>query len=129
MRLMGILTRFKILGNSIMDVVQFHIALSIYHEFQADGVDAFEWWRDCASVVHFTAVHKRKVLEASVYMDDGAFYTFMEHVGYESADEEDVAEETDEEEEEEKEKEEEESSDDDFEPDEADEPAKRQRRD
>jgi len=120
MRQMDILTRFKILGNSIMDVVQFHIALSIYSEFQSDGVDAFEWWRDCASVVHFTAVHQRKVLEASVYMDDGAFYTFMEHVGYESADEE---------EEEEDETDEEESSDEEYEPDEADVPAKRQRRD
>jgi len=119
---MGTLTRFKILGNSIMDVVQFHIALSLYNEFKSDGVDAFEWWRDCASVVHFTAVHKRKVLEASVYMDDAAFYTFMEHVGYESADEE-------EEEEEEEDTDEEESSDDEFEPDEADVPAKRQRRD
>tara|TARA_R110001632_G_scaffold124796_1_gene237927 strand:- start:36 stop:392 length:357 start_codon:yes stop_codon:yes gene_type:complete len=118
---MGILTRFKILGNSIMDVVQFHIALSLYNEFQSDGVDAFEWWRDCASVVHFTAVHKRKVLEASVYMDDGAFYTFMEHVGYESADEE--------EEEEEEDTDEEESSDEEYEPEEADAPAKRQRRD
>ena len=123
MRQMGILTRFKILGNSIMDVVQFHIALSLYHEFQADGVDAFEWWRDCASVVHFTAVHKRKVLEASVYMDDGAFYTFMEHVGCESADEEE------EEEEEEEETDEEESSDEEYEPDESDVPLKRQRRD
>ena len=121
MRQMGILTRFKILGNSIMDAVQFHIALSIYHEFLSDGVTGLEYWRDCAGTVHFTAVHAGAVLEAAVYMDEPAFYLFQAHIGEEDEEEE--------EEEEEEETDEEESSDEEFEPDEADEPAKRQRRD
>jgi len=121
MRQMGTLTRFKILGNSIMDVVQFHIALSLYSEFLADGVTGLEYWRDCAGTVHFTAVHDGAVLEAAVYMDEPAFYLFQSHIGDEEEEEE--------EEEEEDETDEEESSDDEFEPDEADVPLKRQRRD
>ena len=96
-----------------MDIVQFHIALSIYTEFLADGVSGLEWWRDCSGSVHFAAVHDGKVVEASVYMDEPAYDLFVEHVD----DEDD--EETDEEE----------SSDEEFEPDEEDVPAKRQRRD
>ena len=103
------------LGNSIMDVVQFHLALSIYTEFLADGVSGLEWWRDCSGTVHFAAVHEGKVVEASVYMDEPAFDVFVEHV--------------DDEEEEEEATDEEESSDDDYEPDEDAGPAKRQRRD
>ena len=107
-----------------MDVVQFHVALSIYNELLADGVSGFEWWRDCSGSVHFAAVHDGKVVEASVYMDEPAFELFAEHVDDEEEDEED-----EDEAEEEDEDEEEESSDEEFEPDEEDVPAKRQRRD
>jgi len=100
-----------------MDVVQFHLALSIYTEFLADGVSGLEWWRDCSGTVHFAAVHEGKVVEASVYMDEPAFDVFVEHVDDEEKEEEEEA--TDEEE----------SSDDDYEPDEDAGPAKRQRRD
>ena len=101
-----------------MDIVQFHIALSIYTEFLADGVSGFEWWRDCSGSVHFAAVHDGKVVEASVYMDEPAYELFAEHVDDED-DEEEAEEATDEESE----------SDDDYEPDEDAVPAKRQRRD
>ena len=100
-----------------MDIVQFHIALSIYTEFLADGVSGLEYWRDCAGSVHFAAVHEGKVVEASVYMDEPAYDLFVEHVDDEDEDDEEEAEE------------EEESSDDDYEPDEDAGPAKRQRRD
>ena len=104
-----------------MDVVQFHIALSIYTEFLADGVSGLEYWRDCAGSVHFAAVHDGKVVEASVYMDEPAYDLFVEHVDDEDEDEEEEAEEeaTDEESE----------SDDDYVPEEDAGPAKRQRRD
>ena len=104
-----------------MDVVQFHIALSIYTEFLADGVSGFEWWRDCSGSVHFAAVHDGKVVEASVYMDEPAYELFAEHVDDEDEDDEEEAEEdaTDEESE----------SDDDYVPEEDAGPAKRQRRD
>jgi len=106
-----------------MDIVQFHIALSIYNEFLADGVSGFEWWRDCSGSVHFAAVHDGKVVEASVYMDEPAYDLFVEHV-----DDEDDEEEDDDEDEEEA-TDEESESDDDYEPDEDAGPAKRQRRD
>ena len=104
-----------------MDVVQFHIALSIYTEFLADGVSGLEYWRDCAGSGHFAAVHDGKVVEASVYMDEPAYDLFVEHVDDEDEDEEEEAEEeaTDEESE----------SDDDYVPEEDAGPAKRQRRD
>jgi len=101
-----------------MDVVQFHLALSIYTEFLAAGVSGLEWWRDCSGSVHFAAVHDGKVVEASVYMDEPAYELFAEHVDDED-DEEEAEEATDEESE----------SDDDYEPDEDAVPAKRQRRD
>jgi len=101
-----------------MDIVQFHLALSIYTEFLADGVSAFEWWRDCSGSVHFAAVHDGKVVEASVYMDEPAYDLFAEHVDDED-DEEAEEEATDEESE----------SDDDYVPEEDAGPAKRQRRD
>jgi len=104
-----------------MDVVQFHIALSIYTEFLADGVSGFEWWRDCSGSVHFAAVHDGKVVEASVYMDEPAYELFAEHVDDEDED--------DEEEDEEEATDEESDEDDDYEPDEDAGPAKRQRRD
>jgi len=119
MHQMGILTRFKMLGNSIMDIVQFHIALSIYSEFLSDGVTGLEYWRDCAGSVHFTAVHDGAVLEATVYMDEPAFYLFQSHIGDEDEEEEEEEEATDEESE----------SDEEYEPEEADVPLKRQRRD
>jgi len=100
-----------------MDIVQFHLALSIYTEFLADGVSGFEWWRDCSGSVHFAAVHDGKVVEASVYMDEPAYELFAEHVDDED-DEEEAEEATDEESE----------SDDDYEPEEDAVPAKRQRR-
>jgi len=100
-----------------MDIVQFHIALSIYTEFLADGVSGLEWWRDCSGTVHFAAVHEGKVVEAAVYMDEPAFEVFAEHVDDED-DEEEAEEATDEESE----------SDDDYEPEEDAVPAKRQRR-
>lgn len=100
-----------------MDVVQFHLALSIYTEFLADGVSGLEWWRDCSGSVHFAAVHDGKVVEASVYMDEPAYELFAEHVDDED-DEEEAEEATDEESE----------SDDDYEPEEDAVPAKRQRR-
>ena len=106
-----------------MDVVQFHLALSIYTEFLADGVSGLEWWRDCSGSVHFAAVHDGKVVEASVYMDEPAYDLFVEHV-----DDEDDEEEDDDEDEEEA-TDEESESDDDYEPDEDAGPAKRQRRD
>ena len=104
-----------------MDIVQFHIALSIYTEFLADGVSGLEWFRDCAGTVHFAAVHDGKVVEASVYMDEPAYDLFAEHVDDEDDDDEEDAEEeaeeaTDEESESDSE------SDDDYVP------AKRQRR-
>jgi len=102
-----------------MDIVQFHIALSIYNEFLADDVSGFEWFRDCAGSVHFVAVHDGNVVEASVYMDEQSFELFAEHVDDEDEDEEAEEEATDEESE----------SDDDYEPDEDAGPAKRQRRD
>ncbi len=101
-----------------MDIVQFHLALSIYTEFLADGVSGLEWWRDCSGSVHFAAVHEGKVVEASVYMDEPAYELFAEHVDDE--DDEDEAEEATDEESE---------SDDDYEPEEEAGPAKRQRRD
>ena len=104
-----------------MDVVQFHIALSIYNEFLADGVSGLEWWRDCSGSVHFAAVHDGKVVEASVYMDEPAYELFAEHVDDED-DEDD-----DEEDEAEDEAEEESESDDDYEPDEDAGPPKRRR--
>lgn len=79
-----------------MDVVQFHLALSIYTEFLADGVSGLEWWRDCSGSVHFAAVHDGKVVEASVYMDEPAYELFAEHVDDED-DEEEAEEATDEE--------------------------------
>ena len=102
-----------------MDIVQFHLALSIYNEFLADDVSGFEWFRDCAGSVHFVAVHDGNVVEASVYMDEQSFELFAEHVDDEDEDEEAEEEATDEESE----------SDDDYEPDEDAGPAKRQRRD
>jgi len=99
-----------------MDIVQFHLALSIYTEFLADGVSAFEWWRDCSGSVHFAAVHDGKVVEASVYMDEPAYDLFAEHVDDED-DEEAEEEATDEESE----------LDDDYVPDEDAGPAKRRR--
>ena len=101
-----------------MDIVQFHLALSIYTEFLADGVSGLEWWRDCSGSVHFAAVHEGKVVEASVYMDEPAYELFAEHVDDED-DEEEAEEATDEESE----------TDDDYEPEEDAGPAKRQRRD
>jgi len=101
-----------------MDIVQFHLALSIYTEFLADGVSGLEWWRDCSGSVHFAAVHDGKVVEASVYMDEPAYELFAEHVDDED-DEEEAEEATDEESE----------TDDDYEPEEEAGPAKRQRRD
>jgi len=101
-----------------MDIVQFHLALSIYTEFLADGVSGLEWWRDCSGSVHFAAVHEGKVVEASVYMDEPAYELFAEHVDDE--DDEDEAEEATDEESE---------SDDDYVPEEEAGPAKRQRRD
>ncbi len=81
-----------------MDIVQFHIALSIYTEFLADGVSGLEYWRDCAGSVHFAAVHEGKVVEASVYMDEPAYDLFVEHVDDEDdSDEEEAEEATDEE--------------------------------
>jgi len=103
-----------------MDVVQFHLALSIYTEFLADGVSGLEWWRDCSGSVHFAAVHDGKVVEASVYMDEPAYELFVEHVDDEDDDDE-------EEEAEEEEAEEESESDDDYEPDEDAGPPKRRR--
>ena len=103
-----------------MDVVQFHLALSIYTEFLADGVSGLEWWRDCSGTVHFAAVHDGKVVEASVYMDEAAYDLFVEHVDDEDEDDE-------EEEAEEEEAEEESESDDDYEPDEDAGPPKRRR--
>ena len=103
-----------------MDVVQFHLALSIYTEFLADGVSGLEWWRDCSGSVHFAAVHDGKVVEASVYMDEPAYDLFVEHVDDEDDDDE-------EEEAEEEEAEEESESDDDYEPDEDAGPPKRRR--
>ena len=104
-----------------MDVVQFHLALSIYTEFLADGVSGLEWWRDCSGSVHFAAVHDGKVVEASVYMDEPAYELFAEHVDDEDDDE------AEEEEAEEEEAEEESESDDDYEPDEDAGPPKRRR--
>jgi hypothetical protein len=101
-----------------MDIVQFHVALSIYTEFLADGVSGFEWWRDCSGSVHFAAVHDGKVVEASVYMDEPAYELFAEHVDDEDDDEEEAEEEDDEEESE---------SDDDYEPEEDAGPPKRRR--
>ncbi len=95
-----------------MDSVQFHLALAMYYEFLDDDVSGFECWRDCAGVVHFTGVYDEKVLEASVYMDDDAYFVFYEHVEWEEEQES----------EEEEEEEEEESSDEEYEP------RKRQRR-
>jgi len=103
-----------------MDIVQFHIALSIYNEFLADDVSGFEWFRDCAGSVHFVAVHDGNVVEASVYMDEPAYELFVEHVDDEDDDDE-------EEEAEEEEAEEESESDDDYEPDEDAGPPKRRR--
>ena len=103
-----------------MDVVQFHLALSIYTEFLADGVSGLEYWRDCAGSVHFAAVHEGKVVEASVYMDEPAYDLFVEHVDDDEDEDVDEAEEATDEESE---------SDDDYEPDEDAGPAKRQRRD
>ena len=103
-----------------MDIVQFHVALSIYTEFLADGVSGFEWWRDCSGSVHFAAVHDGKVVEASVYMDEPAYELFVEHVDDEDEDDE-------EEEAEEEEADEESESDDDYEPDEDAGPPKRRR--
>jgi len=103
-----------------MDVVQFHLALSIYTEFLADGVSGLEWWRDCSGTVHFAAVHDGKVVEASVYMDEPAYELFVEHVDDEDEDDE-------EEEAEEEEAEEESESDDDYVPDEDAGPPKRRR--
>ena len=105
-----------------MDVVQFHLALSIYTEFLADGVSGLEWWRDCSGSVHFAAVHDGKVVEASVYMDEAAYELFVEHVDDEDDDEDDEEEEAEEEE-----AEEESESDDDYEPDEDAGPPKRRR--
>jgi len=105
-----------------MDVVQFHLALSIYTEFLADGVSGLEWWRDCSGTVHFAAVHDGKVVEASVYMDEAAYELFVEHVDDEDDDEDDEEEEAEEEE-----AEEESESDDDYEPDEDAGPPKRRR--
>ena len=102
-----------------MDVVQFHLALSIYTEFLADGVSGLEYWRDCAGSVHFAAVHEGKVVEASVYMDEPAYDLFVEHVDDDEDEDVDEAEEATDEESE---------SDDDYEPDEDAGPAKRQRR-
>ena len=99
-----------------MDVVQFHIALSIYTEFLADGVSGLEWWRDCSGSVHFAAVHDGKVVEASVYMDEPAYELFAEHVDDED-DEEEAEEATDEESE----------SDSEYEPEEDAGPPKRRR--
>jgi len=98
-----------------MDIVQFHIALSIYTEFLADGVSGLEYWRDCSGTLHFAAVHDGKVVEASVYMDEKSFELFAEHVD----DDESEDEATDEESE----------SDSEYEPEEDAVPAKRQRRD
>ena len=105
-----------------MDVVQFHLVLSIYTEFLADGVSGLEWWRDCSGTVHFAAVHDGKVVEASVYMDEAAYELFVEHVDDEDDDEDDEEEEAEEEE-----AEEESESDDDYEPDEDAGPPKRRR--
>jgi len=99
-----------------MDIVQFHLALSIYTEFLADGVSGLEWWRDCSGSVHFAAVHDGKVVEASVYMDEPAYELFAEHVDDED-DEEEAEEATDEES----------GSDSEYEPDEDAGPPKRRR--
>ena len=71
-----------------MDVIQFHIALAIYNEFVDEAVEGFEWWRDCANVVHFVGVHDGSVLESSVYMDDDSYFLFYEHVEQDESDEE-----------------------------------------
>ena len=102
-----------------MDIVQFHIALSIYNEFLSDDVSGFEWFRDCAGSVHFVAVHDGAVLEATLYMDEAAYDLFAEHVDDED-DEEEAEEEAEEATDEESESDSE--SDDDYVP------AKRQRR-
>ena len=96
-----------------MDIVQFHIALSIYTEFLSDGVSGLEWFRDCAGSVHFAAVHDGRVVEASVYMDEESFELFAEHVDDEDDEEEGADEESE--------------SDDDYEPDEDAGPPKRRR--
>ena len=101
-----------------MDVVQFHLALSIYNEFLADDVSGFEWFRDCAGSVHFVAVHDGAVLEATLYMDEAAYDLFVEHVDEEDDSDEEAEEATDEEE----------SSDEEYEPDEDAGLPKRQRR-
>ncbi len=75
-----------------MDAIQFHLGLAIFYEFQDDSVEGFEWWRDCANVVHFVGVSDGAVLEASVYLDEVTYFVFLEHV------EEDSDEESDEEE-------------------------------
>jgi hypothetical protein len=106
-----------------MDIVQFHIALSIYTEFLADGVSGLEWWRDCSGTVHFAAVHDGKVVEASVYMDEPAYELFAEHVDDEDEDDEDE----DDDEDEEEATDEESDEDDDYVPDEDAGPAKRRR--
>jgi hypothetical protein len=108
-----------------MDIVQFHIALSIYNEFLADDVSGFEWFRDCAGSVHFVAVHDGNVVEASVYMDEPAYELFVEHVDDEDEDDEDE----DDDEDEEEATDEESDEDDDYVPEEDAGPAKRQRRD
>jgi len=100
-----------------MDIVQFHIALSIYNEFLSDDVSGFEWFRDCAGSVHFVAVHDGAVLEATLYMDEAAYDLFVEHVDEEDDSDEEAEEATDEEE----------SSDEEYEPDEDAGPAKRRR--
>ena len=101
-----------------MDIVQFHIALSIYTEFLSDGVSGLEWFRDCAGSVHFAAVHDGKVVEASVYMDEQSFELFAEHVDDEDDEDEEEAEEATDEESDE---------DDDYVPDEDAGPPKRRR--
>ena len=72
-----------------MDAIQFHLGLAIFYEFQDDSVEGFEWWRDCANVVHFVGVHDGSVLESSVYMDDDSYFLFSEHVEEDSDEEED----------------------------------------
>ena len=61
-----------------MDAIQFHLGLAVFYEFQDDAVEGFEWWRDCANVVHFVGVHDGSVLESSVYMDDDSYFLFLE---------------------------------------------------
>jgi len=92
--ILGSARDFKILYCGIMKVSQVNIAISIYSEFLVDGVTGLEYWRDCTGTLHFTAVHFGTLLEASVYMEEEAYFTFQSYVG-DDEEEEDEEEEED----------------------------------